>query len=332
MPKVNCVFMPVIRPEYEQLVQWLLSCCSPGQQQAILVLIIDTVWSSEEREELTRVFHRSALANTMSLEFLDCNMSKEESFYIKDPKTPLDLEKFPYGQKSGPNLQFFISIQKIQSEFPQTQGAMLMEVDAFPLCSGWLDRLNKRLETLPKNVLIAGANYSGVSSLQYYIRDHLNGNSIYFLSSQGFGEFLEIWRGILLSSLHQLPHMAYDVVLNWYSTSLDARAYGRSKLALANERARSVLGGMSQNFHEPACEIAPVNQSDSDFNQLIKTRTCSLNDTLVNWGGAIENAEGFTFDCLEFYRIYPNALVAHGKCFINSAAVLRRIYQRRTDP
>lgn len=299
--KINRVLIPTIRPELLQLRSWIFYCPPPGVRDVRLQLAIDTEWSESERESITKLFRTSALHDSgWVLDFLSCGMTPEESFYIKDGKQPIDIGRFPYGHKSGPNMQFFRSLRKVIEGEPGARAALLMEVDAFPVVENWLARLEARIELLSGvRPLVAGANYAGASPLAEQIRSHLNGNSIYFVGDPDFRQFLDDWEKLLLDSLRVVPFVAYDVVIPWYV-----------------------------NYREVNAKVAKITGDYiGRLEAAFAARLVSISDALVNYGGAVESEPSYSYDVIDFRQRHPDALVVHGKCFFFTIHLLRLSYR-----
>lgn len=305
--KADAIIIPLIYSELCHLKTWLRHCPPSGEFAKTIYLAIDLTWSEEARNDVARTYERCALRKEeWSLQFIDCAMTAEESFYHKDPQVAIDLEKYPYGQKSGPNIQFFRSMRKLKTYQRDLDSVLLMEVDAFPLGDGWLTSLNQVLSAAPADTLIAGPRYAGVSKMHENIREHLNGNSVYHVGYDDFYHFLDCWDSLLVKTMTIAPWMAYDAVIPWYKN-----------WRKSNKRVMDIS--------DPKTEIA------SDFFQ---NRIFDLTDYLVNLGGDEENKREFRLDSNEFKRNYPHALIVHGKCFNEFVYYLRaaRKYIERHHP
>ena len=102
-----------------------------------------------------------------------------------------------YGLKTGPNLQFFRSMQKILDSETKYTSVLLQEVDTIPLKNLWVDLINQDIHNL-KNALVIGSKYSGVSQLKPEQVNHLNGNAVYGLANPLFWRFLQLWERLVI--------------------------------------------------------------------------------------------------------------------------------------
>ncbi len=305
--KINAIVIPLIRGELCHLKTWMRYCPASGENGRTVYLSIDMAWAESEKSDISDTYSRCALHEEgWKLEFIECRMTAEESFYQKDPSVSVDLEKHPYGQKSGPNLQFFRTIRALEHVRAEIGAVLQMEVDAFPVGQNWLSKLNSSLAKAPEDLLVAGPRYSGKSYLQEQIKEHLNGNSVYFIGCSDFCKFLDCWEELLLKALKVAPFMAYDVVIPWY---FNYKPIHKGVLALTSENA----------------EFA---------SECFKTRTLDLTEMLINYGGYTENTSEFRLEISAFIRDFPQALIVHGKCFNDSIYALRaaKKHPARTHP
>lgn len=287
--------MPLIRFELPYLYSWIEGCPPSGVQGVRFIIAVDTIWKDKEKQKIYEVFSRSILhTENWRLEFLDSGLSEEESFYIKDSSVPINLDKFPYGQKSGPNKQFFNTLKIIAKKYKEG-AAMLVETDAFPIIDSWLANLNSAVCDMDDKLLI-GANYQGTSSLSEQIKDHINGNAIYNVANYKFCELLEAWEDLLLKGNRIVPFLAYDIVIPWYVN------YSHINIKVREIGAKEII------------------------NEAYATRSIFLNQFLINYGGPNENLSSYKFDCNEFKNNFPFATIVHGKCFFASIYKLRLLY------
>lgn len=296
MKVVNAVVVPMIRMEIPSLVTWIRYCPASGKKGCQLLLSLDTKWEAADRARVQDTFSRSALAlEDWTIEFLDCGMTVEESFYIKNPKQEIDLERFPYGLKSGPNKQFFTTLRLLQTQAQRIGAVLLMETDAFPLYDGWLERLNQYMERTASNALVAGPRYAGASKMSPHISLHFNGNSVYCIGTADFYEFLDDWDHLLRETLRIARHQAYDCVIPWFMNY------------------RSIHPGVRKMSER----ISPT------LGERFTKRCFDLSECLVNYGGEVENANGYRLDVIRFLEKHPEATIVHGKCFMLDVHRLR---------
>lgn len=301
--ELKIVFIPIIKHEINNLLNWIYYCPDPGDISANLVISIDTEWSEKDKNIIRNLFVYSLLyKRRWKLIFIDCKMKPDESFYIKDPTHKLDCFDYPYGHKSGPNLQFFRTCRAVKNLFSDKRYAgLLMEVDAFPVKKNWFVLLASKVKD-KKELLILGGHYQGYSQLPEQIKFHYNGNSIYNFSHIDFDEFLTAWDELLVKSIKIANHMAYDVVINWY-----------------------------QHFHKINPHVKSIDVKGLEIIKKIKNDKIHLNDVLINWGGEFENEKHFKYDEDTFVQKYPNAIIVHGKCFLNTITSLRSVYEARVN-
>ncbi len=210
---VNAIVIPLIRMEIDSLVKWVEECPTPGTQARIF-LSIDNEWRDSEKHQLLQVFKNSNLSN-LGVHFINCEIDASQSFYERDKAIEaFDTIKYPYGKKSGPNIQFFRSLRKIASQCPDVTSAILLETDAYPIAERWLFDLNQRVHWLGAEIFVAGSK-PVLGSTNGTIKNHINGNAIYNIGAKGFSSFLDFWEEVLLLSIKLNPDLAYDVAIEW---------------------------------------------------------------------------------------------------------------------
>ena len=210
---INAIVIPVIRQEIGVLENWIQKCPNPGFQ-ANFYFSIDDMWAVSEKRRLTQIFRDSYLKNS-EVHFIDCEIEKEQSFYKKDKVIQnFDSKKYPYGLKSGPNIQFFRTIRALKIKQSDISGGLLLEVDAHPLKKQWLLKLNQRIQWIGDCIYIAGSR-PVIAETMPYIRNHINGNAIYNIGKSDFLYFFSFWENLLIESVKINPDLAYDVVLEW---------------------------------------------------------------------------------------------------------------------
>ena len=106
---INLVLTPIIRKELPELLEWIAHCPRPGYA-ATFMFSIDDSWRPEEKLTVMEAFDSSQLKEA-NIHFIDCKIPVEQSFYQKTKNIiDFDAKTYPYGLKSGPNLQFFNSL------------------------------------------------------------------------------------------------------------------------------------------------------------------------------------------------------------------------------
>lgn len=274
---VQSILMPVIKKELSEIVFWLKNCPASGVKNGEFYISMDMAWSSTDKQLIEKAFSCGALSKEgFTLFFIDCNMEKTESFYIRDSSHKLDLDAFPYGLKSGPNLQFFKSLRSVKS-LTKSKAVLLCEVDAFPLRSKWLRDLSLAVEGSKSNPLIAGAKYTGRTKLSNSIKDHYNGNSIYFIGDKDFEGFLNDWEKKLLLSIPAYPNLAYDFAIPF---------------------------------------LDYYNKIDGDLGKIYFDRSLNLTGLLVNHGSDLEASPDYVFSVRKLVAKHPDILIFHSKCAV----------------
>ena len=294
--KVNGIVVPLISAEICHLKTWLSSCPPSGKTGAVLYLSIDMAWDEYDKCEIMDTFSRCRLSQEgWRVVFIECQMAADESFYVKDGKKHVDVQRYPYGQKSGPNMQFFRTIRALRAPAEELGGVLLMEVDAFPVVDGWNTQLDAHIANFPNDALLAGARYAGSTNLAAQIRSHFNGNSAYFIGRSDFFTFLDAWERLLLKCIQMAPHLAYDVAIPWF---MNYRATHPGVRSLEDQQTEYLV---------------------ASFNE----RCFDLSSYLVNYGGTIENSDAFCLDVPRFVADHPDALVVHGKCFDHLVSTIK---------
>jgi hypothetical protein len=211
--KINVVLTPIIRKEIPALLIQIKEMPPPSNEYITsLVISIDEKWDPIDKEKIQEEFNKNKkLKNCTNIYFLECKIPAEQSVYIKkiDEKNP---NKLNFGLKSGPNIQFFKSLQHL-IKYKSGEAVLLLEVDAIPLSNCWLDAISKELKN--NEFYVAGSKYKGNSKLPDSISGHINGNAIYNISNKDFIEFIDIWESLLKYCITKDPSLAYDVVIPW---------------------------------------------------------------------------------------------------------------------
>lgn len=295
---VDAIVIPVVEREFDLLRSWLRYMPRPGLPGRQLFLSIDGHWQPDDAAALREIFERSAFAaEDWTLALVDCGIDPAESFYLRGNASVVDLTRFPYGTKSGPNLQFFHTLKSLRQR--RVAGpCLLLEVDGFPTRPDWAAELEAALEST--DFLIAGSAYAGQSRLSPDIRNHYNGNSVYNLGHPDFDRLAAAWERLLLHCVAYMPSLAYDVVIEWF-----------------------------RNRHSACGESA---RADEEFALLLAQPARDLRGLIVNLGGAHESRADYVLDTEAFAAAYPDALVVHGKCFVDSIYTLRGHYLHTVSP
>lgn len=216
-PQVDCLLMPVIRDEWTALVRQLRTLLLPctGETKPVLVISLDSAWIEEEKSFLLRVMEHAGLSGAFSgVEFFSCDIPAHESVYLRRRPGKHQAYILKYGWKSGPNIQFFRSVNYIRQAMPAIRSILLMETDLIPLMPGWLDALNRELGE-EEGFLLAGARYMGGTALPDTIADHVNGNAVLNVTHPCFAGFIQQWERLLVDCMPMVPDHPYDVIIEW---------------------------------------------------------------------------------------------------------------------
>ena len=217
---INALLIPVIRREIDQLLYWIKMCPAHGSMPVSVLLSIDGAWEDFEREQIETTFEKSQFKDRYELHFIDCEIDPLHSCYIREDEGNFDINRIPYGMKSGPNIQFFRSFDFIRKNYASVDSVVLLEVDAYPVRTNWLAEMNNKLSWMSDHLYVAGSR-TDKGLVSSNISNHINGNAVYFTKTDGFYEFLAEWERVLLTALKYNQALAYDVVLDWcYTRSL----------------------------------------------------------------------------------------------------------------
>lgn len=118
----------------------------------------------------------------------------------------------PWGQKSGPNVQFF-QILRLVGSLHATEWVLQLESDTVPVRKVSEEDIPWVLNDSDNWVVGASTGHADHSSLSQATAKHLNGAAFYRVGDSGFMNFLEtIWVQTLLYLLRYRPALAYDVL------------------------------------------------------------------------------------------------------------------------
>lgn len=281
--RIGCVLIPTIRKEWADLVDWLRCLPKPRllhSEEVVLVLSLDDAWSDDDKWLLHAVITQSAAPFAWSrLEFCDCQIPAEESVYWRSIPPHWAEQPLRYGTKSGPNMQFFRSMQWIKDRGISLGSVLLLETDTVALAPGWLDAIEDELRSAG-DFLLAGSRYVGQTELHHSYVDHINGNAVLNVAHPQWQQFITLWEEILLEAVPQFPDAAYDIVLEW---------------CLARAR-----DGVDDRLQTCAVKLA----------EHYLPRRLHLS-SIVNLGGPFEASDDFSFDPLDTLKRWPRAGVIH---------------------
>ena len=218
------------------------------------------------------------------VEVYNSNIAKNENVYVRDiSSVPKDFKIPKLGYKSGPNTQFFRTMQANITN-NQFAWAFYCETDCYPLKSRWISRLYETC-LLNKNALILGSLYQGTSRLSAEINFHLNGNALYNLSKHSKAQFLYnlLEKFILLETAEGYNNIAYDVAFEILKHKITQPMH-RNKL-------KKQMQLSEQEIRILASKVRPtdliVNKAGKE--ELVSSSKPSLKDTieLVNAGAVL---------------------------------------------
>ena len=225
-PPIECICIPTTTSEIGQLAflfaKWRilrheyltksLIIILPGKIDALMVRDI---------KSLVYMFEIDKMFDSFSVEF--CDIPPSDDIYIRDPETYFG--KVPaLGYKSGPNLQFFKSL-----EFARNYSfTYLHETDVYPIRKNWFEKLNANLRV--DYDWIHGAHYAGFTWLPHDFRYHINGSAVYASGNKEFQNFLtQTWLPGLVEYCQIYPNTAYDIFLSKLS-SMDLSYFKESRI------------------------------------------------------------------------------------------------------
>lgn len=118
----------------------------------------------------------------------------------------------PWGQKSGPNVQFF-HILRLMRSLHDAEWVLQLESDTVPVRDVKEEDIPWVLNDSEGWVVGASTAHADHASLSQSTAQHLNGAAFYRVGDSGFMNFLETtWVQSLLYFLRYRPALAYDVL------------------------------------------------------------------------------------------------------------------------
>jgi len=215
--RLGAVAVPMVAAEEEMLIanleRWTTPAGTPrfpadAGYAVPLVLVLNGKRDAEFEDRVTIAFDRSGLCprSFSRLEFRYCELSAEEDKYQRD----YSKKAGPGGHKSGPNAQFFRSMELLREYGPYV---FMMETDCVVVRPNWLVELERILEGAEPFWML-GSMYRGVGDINERYRVHINGNAIYAVGDEEFQAFLgDVWRPALERLVTKFRTLAYDCVL-----------------------------------------------------------------------------------------------------------------------
>ncbi len=118
----------------------------------------------------------------------------------------------PWGQKSGPNYQFFRILQEMSMLHPESW-ILQLELDTFPLRKVMPADMPWVYSTGELWVVGAGINDPASTGKHRGPMNHINGAAFYRIGDSNFRNFLaRAWQVDLIQALQERPGLAFDVI------------------------------------------------------------------------------------------------------------------------
>lgn len=212
-PRIECIAVPLTPREIPDLspllATWAIYHQNESDECEDIDLLITLPCSQDSQlkhkiEQRCAAFKIHSMFRNVRIEFL--SIPPEEDVYIRYGQS-YNGRKLRFGHKSGPNLQFFRTMN-LAFGYSHT---LLNEVDMLPTNSRWIASLNNHIR-LRINSFVVGARYRGSSKIGPDIAEHINGNAIYATGNPDFQSFLQNeWVQGVEIMCDQLPDTAYDI-------------------------------------------------------------------------------------------------------------------------
>lgn len=302
----GCIAIPTTPREEGELA--LLAACwrllSNGAPIANHLLI---TYSSERNPylesrvlNLLRTLEIDLLFKSIEIAFL--GIPPHEDIYVRHDQSHLGpLPRL--GLKSGPNLQFFQTINAARS----SPVCFLNETDVYPITENWHDQLN---DCVDQDFWVLGSKYCGEGKLGDDIADHINGAAIYNTGDENFIRFCsEIWEPELENMCKSMPDTAYDIWLSRFrhhilETSLSAN-YQNGVITRAFD------------FHAKHKEVAVIAN-------LTLPHDYRSTDILRTQGCALVHGKHFKLDALRYAVDLANATARPRLSYVQAMSVISR--------
>jgi len=229
------ILIPITEKDVPELLDLLQIMKRPRASgiKCQIYISMDTIVEKVTMDSILDKFKCLPCSAWFNVKFFDCILAESESFYIRGAPTEFDIDQFPYGSKSGPNIQFFRSLRYLLEDRSRIQGpVLLLETDMTPLNDGWLDEIEAEISEYG-DFLIAGSIYKGNGMLPLFSRRHINGGAVYNLGNIYFEEFLSSYEELLKLSCPYSYHMGYDVLPSWLEFNLH-RFSGEQRIKALN--------------------------------------------------------------------------------------------------
>lgn len=155
-----------------------------GDNRCALVFMFNNEGCRPQEAEIRACFAETGMQRYFShlaFEYLGLHGAADK--YERDYSKKVGEE----GYKSGPNNQFFLTMQRARG---LGHAVFQMETDCVPLRAGWLSALRQDVEAA-EPFWILGSRYHGTETLSPAFANHLNGNAVYAAGDPGFQGFLD---------------------------------------------------------------------------------------------------------------------------------------------
>ncbi len=172
--------------------------------------------------------------------------------YIRGP-VPSGLWS-PWGNKSGPNFQFFHQMQQM-ALFHSEPWVLQLEGDTFLISENPKKSIDALIKENSTKWLLGGVNHpQTLLALPDNLHSHINGAALYRVGSQMFQEFLQsVWIPSLLEVIRLHPEMAYDCLTSPQLQRELPQALGKHWKKNRNMFIRStgIINASSLSFENP---------------------------------------------------------------------------------
>ena len=192
----------------------------PNQPSVYLHFVFNSFRNEQVESLIKEVFNKTYILSRCfaGIKFSYCNLEGDRDLYVRGKKgIALPLE----GYKSGPNNQFFTTIEQFAKDYPYI---FYMETDCLPIKADWLNKLTEIVNN-SENFWLKGSIYRGNSPIDRDFQNHINGNAIYATGNPDFQRFVkEVWKPELINTIQsEKPSLAYDCFLDLYFNKASAK-------------------------------------------------------------------------------------------------------------
>jgi len=316
-----CVMVPLTEPEIPRLsllfYLWAsYASCAKMHGRAFPyshIRLLITYPSGSSREcakkinQRVRSFGLHKLFGTVSAKPVP--IPANEDIYIRDYSS-VNTKSIPrLGLKSGPNIQFFRSMELVPSS---CHFVLLNECDAYPLVSDWPQQIEAAYAASQDSIVI-GAKYTGRLTLCPTIQNHINGNAIYCLNHRLYSDgLLQQWEKGLEMACLRYPDTAYDILFERVRNCDGLKAISSLSITLQQALSKFTISNVISNRSLP----------------LDKPKVGALS-RLVNEGCAIIHGSQFKMavleECINSCGSADYSACARSQLFLDSDAETRAL-------